>query len=347
MYGLSVEKVNLKNKKSVEEVRDFLKSFNLYLDSDVDYTVVIIQGEEIKATCSKAKSVFKCFAISEDLRGEGVTATLINTLNDKLFEEGMYHSFIFTKPKNLEIFQGAGYKEIASVNKVALLENGIYDIEGYLNKLGERYNILEEKQRAALVVNCNPLTLGHLYLIEEAARNCEELLVFVVEENKSLFPFEVRYKLVKEGTSYIPNVKVIEGGEYIISSATFPSYFLRKKDDILEGYTYLDATIFGKYFGHKFNIKKRFVGNDPYCEVTNAYNKALKQVLPRHDIEVIEVYRKEDKGLPISASRVRELIKGDNLEEVEKIVPRVTYDFLLSEEGKVIREKIKSMNSPH
>lgn len=347
MYNLNVEKVNLKNEKSVEEVRSFLKSFNLDLDSDVDYTVVITEREEIKATCSKAKSVFKCFAISEELRGEGVTATLINALNDKLFAEGMYHNFIFTKPENLEIFQGVGYKEVASVNKVVLLENGVYNIESYLNKLGKKYDILQGKQRAAMVVNCNPLTLGHLYLIEEAAKKCEELLVFVVEENKSLFPFEVRFKLVKEGTSHLHNVKVIEGGEYIISSATFPSYFLRRKDDILEGYTSLDATIFGKHFGKKFSINKRFVGNEPYCEVTSAYNKALKQVLPRYGIEVIEVYRKEEKGLPISASRVRQLIKEDSLEEIRKIVPKVTYDFLLSEEGKVVMEKIKAVDSPH
>lgn len=347
MYNLNVEKINLRNERSVEEVKSFLKSFNLDLDKDVDYTVVIRQKDEIKATCSKAKSVFKCFAISEDLRGEGVTVTLINALNDKLFEEGMYHSFIFTKPENLEIFQGVGYKEVASVSKVTLLENGVYNIESYLNKLGKKYDILAEKQRAAMVVNCNPLTLGHLYLIEEAARNCEELLVFVVEENKSLFPFEVRYKLVKEGTSHLSNVKVIEGGEYIISSATFPAYFLRKKDEVLEGYTSLDATIFGKHFGKKFNIKKRFIGNEPYCEVTSAYNKALHKVLPKYGIEVTEVYRKEELGLPISASRVRQLIKEDNLEEVKKIVPKVTYDFLLTEEGRVIRDRIELSDSPH
>ncbi|MEG0773109.1 [citrate (pro-3S)-lyase] ligase [Clostridium sp.] len=347
MYNLSLEKVNLKNEKNVDEVKNFLKEFNLDLDSDVDYTVVLRSEDKIKATCSKAKSVFKCFAICKDLRGEGVTATLINALNDKLFEQGIYHSFIFTKPENIEFFQGVNYKIVATSEKVALLENGVYNINSYLDKLGDQYYILDKKKRGAIVVNCNPLTLGHLYLIEEASRNCEELLVFVVEENKSLFPFEIRFNLVKEGTKYLKNVKVIKGGEYIISSATFPSYFLRKKDDILEAYTSLDATIFGKYFGNKFNIKKRFVGNEPYCEVTNSYNKALKTVLPGYNIEVCEIERKEEQGLPISASRVREYLKENKIEEVKKIVPKVTYDFLLTEEGQVIREKIKSSNSPH
>jgi [citrate (pro-3S)-lyase] ligase len=347
MYNFNIERINLKNERNVEEVRDFLKEFNLELDNDVDYTVVIREGEKVKATCSKAKSVFKCFAIDNTLRGEGISATLINALNDKLFEEGVYHSFIFTKPENLEIFQGIGYKEVARTHNVALLENGIYDIHSYLETLGDTQEITSKKQRGAIVVNCNPLTLGHLYLIEEAARNCEELLVFVVEENKSLFPFEIRFNLVKEGTKHLKNVKVIKGGEYIISSATFPSYFLRKKDDILEAYTSLDATIFGKYFGSKFNIKKRFVGNEPYCDVTNYYNNSLKRVLPQYGIEVFETVRKEEAGRPISASRVREYLKEDKMEEVKNIVPQVTYDFLLTEEGKGIRENIKRSNSPH
>jgi len=347
MYNLIVERVNLKNQNDITEVREFLKNFNLDLDNDIDYTIVIRQNDEIKATCSKAKSIFKCFAVSKDLRGEGVTATLINSLNDRLFEEGKYHSFIFTKPENIEIFEGIGYKIIAKTDTVALLENGIYNISTYLDKLATEYNIEGEKERGAIVVNCNPLTQGHLYLIEEAAKKCEELLIFVVEENKSLFPFEIRYNLVKEGTKYIKNAKVIRGGEYIISSATFPSYFLRKADAVLEAYTTLDATIFGKYFGSKFNVKKRYVGQEPYCNVTNAYNNALKKVLPTYDIEVFEVKRKEENNSPISASSVREYIKNDDMDSIKKIVPRVTYEFLISEEGEKIREKIKLSNSPH
>lgn len=347
MYNLNVERINLKNERDVEEVREFLKNFDLELDKDVDYTIVIRDNYKIKATCSKSKSIFKCFAVSVDLRGEGVTAVLINALNDRLFEEGKYHSFIFTKPENIEIFQGIGYKTIANTEKVVLLENGIYNIEAYLEKLAKEHNINDKKERGAIVVNCNPLTLGHLYLMDEASKNCEELLIFVVEENKSLFPFEVRYNLVKEGTKHLKNVKVIRGGEYIISSATFPSYFLRKKDEILEAYTTLDARIFGIYYGGKFNINYRYVGQEPYCEVTNLYNSSLKKVLPEYGIKVFEIKRKEEEHTPISASLVREYIKSDSMDKVRKIVPTVTYDFLISKEGEIIREKIKNSNSPH
>ncbi|GAA0123693.1 MULTISPECIES: [citrate (pro-3S)-lyase] ligase [Clostridium] len=347
MYNLNLEKINLNKDRDVLEVKDFLKKFNLDLDNDVDYTVVIRQEGEIKATCSKAKSVFKCFAVSEELRGEGVSAILLNGLNDRLFEENIYHSFIFTKPENIEIFSGLGYKLIETVEKVALLENGIYNIESYLYKLSKKYNLEEKKERSSLVMNCNPFTLGHLYLIEEAAKVSEEVLVFIVEENKSLFPFDVRYNLVKNGTEHLRNVKVIPGGEYIISSATFPSYFLRKKDDILEAYTSLDGKIFGKYFCNKFNINKRFIGEEPYCQVTSQYNKSLKEILPKFNVDVIEIPRKSYEDIAISASKVRELIKEENMNKIKEMVPKVTYDFLNAKEGVEIREKIKLSNSPH
>ena len=71
MYGFNVERINLKDEDEVKEVSDFLQTFQLKLDDNVDYTIVIRQNEEIKATCSKAKNVFKCFAVSDDLRGNG------------------------------------------------------------------------------------------------------------------------------------------------------------------------------------------------------------------------------------------------------------------------------------
>lgn len=99
MYGFDVEKVNLKNEEEVKEVIDFLHSFNLKLDEDVDYTIIIRKDKKIKATCSKAKNVFKCFAVSDELQGEGVNITLMGTVSDKLFDEGIYHSFYSQRSK--------------------------------------------------------------------------------------------------------------------------------------------------------------------------------------------------------------------------------------------------------
>ncbi|MBK5240842.1 [citrate (pro-3S)-lyase] ligase [Clostridium sp.] len=347
MYELNVERINLKDKDRVKEVKDFLLKFNLKFDDNADYTIVIRQNDEIKATCSKAKNVFKCFAVSDDLRGAGVSAMLMGAISDRLFEEEIYHSFIFTKVGNIDIFSSLGYKLIQKVENVALLESGIYDIRRYLEDIQVEYSIDKTTEKAAIVMNCNPFTLGHKYLIEEAASKSKEVLVFIVEEDKSSFPFNYRYDMVKKGVSHLPNVKVIKGGEYIISAATFPSYFLRVEDERLKAYTTLDATIFGRYFCERLNITKRFIGEEPYCKVTNAYNNALKKILPAYGVEVVEVKRKALMGDIISASKVRKLIKEDKISEIENIVPSSTWKFLNTKVGKEIMGEIRSSDSPH
>lgn len=347
MYGFYVERINLKDKEQVKAVKDFLETFELQLDDNVDYTIVIRQNEEIKATCSKSKNVLKCFAVSDELRGEGVSATLMGAVSDKLFEEGIYHSFIFTKVENTGIFTSLGYKLIHQIENVALLESGIYDIKKYLEDMQKEYNIDTSTKKSALVMNCNPFTLGHRYLIEEAAAQSEEVLVFIVEEDKSSFPFKYRYDMVKEGVSHLHNVRVIKGGEYIISQATFPSYFLRKEDVILKAYTTLDASIFGRYFCETLNIRKRFVGEEPYCKVTRAYNDSLKEILPIYGVEVVQVKRKAFMEDIISASKVRKLIKDGQISDIEHIVPSSTWEFLNTTVGKEIMGKIQSSDSPH
>lgn len=347
MYYNEVEVINLNNKKEVEEVKAFLNKNNLDFDKNVDYTVVIRENNEIKATCSKSGEVLKCFAISEELRGNGISEKLITELNNKLFEEGIYHSFIFTKPENVDIFMGLNYKLICKVEKVALLENGIGSIDSYIKGIQKKYDLHCNKQRAALVMNCNPFTNGHRYLIEEASKHNEEVLIFVVEEEKSLFPFEVRYNLVKYGVMDLLNVKVIEGGPYIISSATFPTYFLREEGAISKAYTQLDSEIFLKYFCGPLNINVRYVGDEPYCNVTRSYNETLMETFKRYNKKLIVIGRKEFSNRAISASMVRKYIKNGNINDIEALVPKTTYDFLKSPKGEIIIDNIKKSNSPH
>jgi [citrate (pro-3S)-lyase] ligase len=352
MYGVNTERVNLKNRVEREEVETFLQSFNLTLDQDVDYTIIIRDGASprasIVATCSKAKSVLKCFAVIEELRGEGITAILISALIDKLFSQGIYHSFIFTKPAKAHIFSALNFKLIQSNADVALLENGIYDVHKAIEEMKNRYSIGDAK-KAALVMNCNPFTLGHYYLIEEASKNNQEVLVFVVEQDQSLFPFRTRYELVCKGVANLENVKVLPSGEYIISSATFPSYFIKDEGERLRAYAELDASIFGKYFCRRFNITKRYVGDEPYCKVTAAYNEALEKVLPTYGALVTQIPRKSYGDVAISASRVRELLrKGDvqsQLPLLNNLLPEVTLEFLNTSHGKEIVEKLKSSDS--
>ncbi len=348
MYDIDIWNINLNDVKERDKVNSFLNDFNLILDKDVDYTIAAKNNNgDIIATASKWKNILKCFAVSEEYRGENLTSVLITSLIDKLFEEGIYHAFIFTKPNMAKMFINLNFKLIYEVDKAVLLEFGLSNIDGYLKKLVKSYNIEASKTRGAVVMNCNPFTSGHRFLVEQAAEACEEVLVFVVEEDKSIFPFKYRYELVKKGVEDLKNVKVIQGGEYIISSATFPSYFLREEDERLKAYEEIDGGIFGKYFCNEFNIKKRFVGEEPYCNVTNTYNETLKEVLPRYGVELVELKRKEYNKEYISASKVRALIREGKINEIKNMIPEVTWEFLNSEEGRDIVEKIKVTNSPH
>ena len=345
MY-LSTQKINLNSKYETERIEKFLKKFDLKYE-DVDYTLVIEDQDNIIATCSKKNNIVKCFAIDENYQGQGISGILITDITNKLFEEGIYHNFIFTKPSNNYLFEGLGYKVIITTDKVSLLETGNRNIDGSLKNIKKKYNIMNEKQYAAIIMNCNPFTLGHRYIIETAAKENENVIIFVVEEDKSSFPFKIRYDLIKKGVSDLKNVTVIPGGEYIISSATFPNYFLRKDDDILREYTKVDGNIFGKYFCKEFNITRRYVGSEPYCNVTNTYNETLQEVLPKYGVEVRLVERVEMNNNAISASKVRQLLKEDKIDEIKELVPETTYEFFYTEDGKKIIEKIKTINGAH
>ena len=344
------EKINLTNPFEVEEIKKFLEKFDLDFEKGIDYTVAVRSGGAVVATCSKAGNVLKCFAVDDSMQGEGITNIMIKNLQDKLFEEGKFHSFIFTKPEYINTFSSLGYTEVERSEKVALLEGGFGGIEKNLKTLGERYGLSSEVSKTALVMNCNPFTLGHRYLIERASEESEEVVVFLVEEDRSLFPFKTRYELVKNGVKDLENVRVVPGGEYIISSATFPAYFLREKGELLTEYTTLDAKIFGRYFCKKFNIDKRMVGDEPYCEVTRAYNESLEKILKTYGVEVEIIKRKEEDDQAISASRVRNSIrenKGVNRGELVYLLPETTLEFLESKEGRVIVGKIIVSTTAH
>ncbi|MGL4307743.1 MAG: [citrate (pro-3S)-lyase] ligase [Cetobacterium sp.] len=344
---MNVEIVNLKSNYEKKEVSSFLNQFHLNYDETVDYSIVIRNNDDIVATASKTKNIIKCFAVDDSMRGEGLTNILVTNLLNKIFEEGMLHTFVFTKPSNIDIFKGVGFSLVSQTDKVALLEIGTTSIDKTIDNIITKYNIDINLEKAILIMNCNPFTLGHQYLIEKASKENNQVLVFIVEEDKSSFPFVDRIDLVKKGTSHLKNVIVLPGTEYIISSATFPNYFLRKEDDSLIEYIKLDVTITGEHFCKKLGISKRYIGEEPYCKVTEKYNEIMLEILGKFGVDVVLVPRKESDNMAISASTVRKYMREDNYDAIKKIVPPTTYEFLISEKGREIAEKIKSHNSAH
>lgn len=207
-------------------------------------------------------------------------------------------------------------------------------ISYYVNEVKNeiiRQRVVEAGETGAIVMNCNPLTNGHLYLIKKASEEVDTLLVFVVQEDKSFFPFQDRLYLVKEGTAELHNVIVVPSGEFILSNNTFPGYF-HKESLNNSAECKIDAsadiTLFADVIAPELGISKRFVGNEPIDKVTNQYNQCMKEILPMRGINVVEIKRKEYSQSPISASQVRKLIKEKRFEDIEALVPKCTMQYI-------------------
>jgi len=185
----------------------------------------------------------------------------------------------------------------------------------------------------AIVMNCNPFTLGHRHLIEYAASKVKHLYIFAVEEDRSIFPFADRFELIKAGTADLDNVTVVPSGKFIISSLTFVDYFNKSEIQNRTIDPSLDVTLFAKEIAPALNITVRFVGEEPLDNITKQYNDAMRRILPDHGIEFVEIPRKEFNGEVISASRVRKLLDDKDFDEISKIVPETTLNYLIKKFG--------------
>ncbi len=350
MEEFHIHEVSLEDENEVERVKTFLESINLNYEEDISLTITVEdQQGNLIGTGSLGDKVIKCVGVKREYEEYGIGTKIVSYLLKKAYEMGKQTVFIFTKPQQAEKFQELGFKEVARSGPIVLLETGIKTIKDYQTYLKSMKNN-EVESAGAVVVNCNPFTNGHKYLIEYASSHSKWLYIIVVEEERSSFPFAVRYRLIKEGTSHLKNVTLIKGGNYNVSSATFPSYFLRdeKAEDIAYYQAKLDVTIFATYTAPILNIKRRFVGEEPYSPTTAQFNRAMKEVLPANGIELIEIKRVSVKNTGIvSASKVRQFIREDNWEAIKEQVPETTYRFLISEEAKPIIEKIKRQHTRH
>jgi len=318
--------------RGLERLKSFLLSCGLKYDEGIEYSVCLMGDGEIAATGSLDGSVLKCVAVSPGRKSEGLASRIISELVNEAGRRGRFHLFLFTKPENEELFAGLGFYTVAKTGRVLLMENKKQGIRQFAASLKRPELVGTPAVTGAIVANCNPFTRGHLYLIEEASRQCGHLYLFVVSENKSRFPAETRLELVRLGISHLPNVYLCPTGPYMVSSATFPDYFLKDEPGAVspqEINTELDLTIFAECFARPLGINRRYVGTEPLDMVTAVYNRQMKEVLPSYGIEVVEIKRLENSGGVLSASRVRRLLDEGNLGAIGELVPPTTYEYLM------------------
>lgn len=324
-----IKKAILKEEK--DKVASFLNNFDLKYDKDIVETLYLENNDKIIATISRSDYIIKGLAVDEDYQGLNLASKLVTEIINSLALDKKYYYQVFTKTNYIPIFSSMGFKEIVKTSKVAILEGGNKGINDELlstkKQIEFKFNLnLSDFNIASIVVNCNPITNGHLQLIEDASSKHDYLIVFVVEEDESYFTFKERFALVYLAVGHLTNTIVMPSTKYIISNLTFPSYFLKTMDEKEEEHALLDALIFDKYFMPILNLKKRYVGTETDAFMIR-YNNILKNVLGER-LEIIPRFKHNDQI--ISASLVRKYIKENKIAEALELVPNATKMLLMA-----------------
>ncbi len=336
------------------QIAGFLASRSLSWEEEPDYSVALLDRGRMVAVGSLAGRVIKGLAVDGGYEGGGLALRVMSELEAEAGRRGLASPFVFTGPANRGVFESIGYRLVGQAPGAALLLEKGDGIERWTAELrGLAASFAPPAggagPDAALVMNCNPFTLGHLHLVREAAAASRRVFLFVVAEEASSFPFAVRLRLVREGAAGLSNVLVLPGTDYIVSRATFPTYFL--KDRVGEAsriHARLDADVFGSRIAPAVGARRRFIGEEPYSEVTAAYNEAMKGCLPSYGVEVVEIPRLADSsGAAVSASTVRRLIREGRLGEAREIVPDGTWNYLVSPEAAPVLERVAASDGRH
>lgn len=307
----------------------FISSCGLSLDSGLEYLAGIYDyDDKLVGTGGLCNNIIKCLAVSKELRGMDVSASLVSHLYSVARAKGSTYVTLFTKPDNESKFKGLGFNTIGKSSLAVMMQSSSHPLQRYIQYLK---SLPRSYRNGAIVMNVNPLTCGHLYLIKRASEQVDCLTIIPVADNPAtLFSYSERISMLKDACSALPNVSIAEGSEYAISASTFPSYFLKKKDDATLSHIELDLDIFTHLLASALNVSVRFAGTEPNDSLTALYNEQMKKILPLHNIEFIEIPRMEADGTPVSASNVRRHIADSSVEKALRLVPLTSIPYILS-----------------
>ena len=316
----------------IEDVKKLLAANRLGLDTQIEIFVLCRAQGRLIACAGLDHNVIKCVAVDQDFRGESLSLRLGTEIVRQAAARGCFHLFLYSAPHNGQLFRGWGFYPLVEVpDLVVLMENSPIAINAYCGSL--RLQRKSGKRIGCSVLNANPFTLGHRFLVERAAGECDWLHIFVVKEDASAFSYSDRFALVAAGLKGLARLTLHEGSEYIISRATFPGYFLKEREVVDHSWAAIDLLLFRDYIAPALDITHRYVGTEPLDAVTNNYNADMKHWLEEapakaQPIRVVEEPRASVNGSPISASEVRNLLAIGDFKSIEKLVPASTLQFL-------------------
>ena len=326
-----------------DRARAFIEAEGLAYEDGFDDLVGAYERGVLVGVGARSGGVLKMIAIAPSHQGGAALGQIVTELVRLGTEAGRDAFFVFTRPDHVPSFEALGFALLASQRRAALLELG----DGLRRWLAASRPLVREGENGAVVVNCNPFTRGHRHLIEEASRRVEALYVFVVREDRSAFPFAARRRLVEEGTADLRNVHVLDTSHYAVSAITFPAYFLKQTDDVAAIQMELDVRLFGRHVAPFFHVRRRFIGSEPFCATTRAYNETMRRVLPSLGVEPIEVERLGASGEAISASRVRDALRSGEVGRLEALVPPTTLRYLRSPDAAEVWARLAARQERH
>ena len=357
---MEIQTLNPATPRQRQRIEAFLKRNALRIDDMNYYAAVLDDDGEMIAGGGLKDDVIKCVAVDDAHKGEAIANTLVSHLISHANQEGYGCIKLFTKPKNRQLFESLSFRLLAEAPEAILMETGIGGISNTVEALkkikeeSEKYKEYNKECKedskkckentsylttstpqhlnttmqptGCIVMNCNPFTLGHRYLIEQAAKQVERLYVMVVREDCSLFAYTERKAMVEQGVADIENVNVIDGSDYAISRATFPTYFLKRLDDAADTQMLLDLDLFRRHIAPALGATVRFVGTEPTDQLTRRYNQLMHEVLK----DVREINRLEKDGNAVSASRVRRAMEEGDMNTIRQLVPPTTLPYIIA-----------------
>lgn len=326
------------------QIEMFLQTNGLRYD-DVDYYAAIVDesSDEMIAGGGLKGSVIKCVAVADGHKGEAVANVIVSHLIAKANAEGCQCVKLYTKPDNRQLFESLSFRLIAESPNAILMETGVGGIEKYSEELrvkSEELRVKSEELKndesvvlnarkpiGVIVMNANPFTLGHRFLVEQSSELVERLYVVVVREDCSMFSYNERKAMVSQGVRDIGNVVVVDGSDYAVSAATFPTYFLKQLSDATDTQIILDLDLYRRRIAPALGATIRFFGSEPTDPLTRRYNELMHQQLGEEHVH--EIQRKQQEGSAISASRVRKAMMECSLWDAIHLVPPTTIPYII------------------
>lgn len=332
-------------------IEGFLQANGLRYD-DVDYYAALVDesSDEIVAGGGLKGGVIKCVAVADGHKGEAVANQIVSHLIAKANSAGHQCVKLFTKPQNRPLFESLSFRFLAEAPEAILMETGVGGIAKYSEELrakseecncyllAGRNSVEVDSTKLSvdtvkwsvgvIVMNCNPFTLGHRYLIERSSELVERLYVVVVREDCSMFSYSERKAMVSQGVKDLGNVVVVDGSDYAVSATTFPTYFLKRISDATDTQILLDLDIYLRHIAPALGANVRFVGSEPTDPLTRRYNELMRQQLG--DDHICEIPRMEKYGSVVSASRVRRAIEANSLWQAIELVPSSTIPYIIA-----------------